>query len=174
MKRCAVRVAVQTQHQWLAGELAFWRWRAGVVEALPEWVATPLALQISGDWRAAADCWRALGCPYEEARAMADGDSVAQEQALLTFEALGARPAAATLRRAMRSRGIVRLPRGPRPTTRSNRFGLTGRHLEILTLLAAGFTNAEIGRRLSITPKTAEHQLRRCWPSSRSRRGRPR
>jgi DNA-binding NarL/FixJ family response regulator len=36
---------------------------------------------------------------------------------------------------------------------------LTGRQLEILTLLAAGFTNAEIGLRLSITPKTAEHHV---------------
>ena len=75
------------------------------------------------------------------------------------FEALGARPAAATLRRAMRAVGTVRLARGPRPSTRSNRYGLTTRQLEILSLLAAGFTNTEIGGRLSITSKTAEHHV---------------
>jgi DNA-binding NarL/FixJ family response regulator len=90
---------------------------------------------------------------------MADGDPVVQVQALLVLEGLGARPAAAAVRRAMREQGIQRLPRGPRPTTRGNRFGLTTRQLEILSLLAEGFTNAEIAGRLSITPKTAEHHV---------------
>jgi DNA-binding NarL/FixJ family response regulator len=36
---------------------------------------------------------------------------------------------------------------------------LTSRQLEILLLLAEGFTNAEIAQRMSISPKTAEHHV---------------
>lgn len=75
------------------------------------------------------------------------------------FDRLGARPSAAELRRVLRDHGIRRVPRGPRPTTRANRFGLTSRQLEILNLLALGCTNAQIASRLSIAPKTAEHHV---------------
>jgi DNA-binding NarL/FixJ family response regulator len=63
------------------------------------------------------------------------------------------------MRRGMRARGVTRVPRGPRATTRANRFGLTSRQLEILQLLAEGCTNGEIAERMSITPKTAEHHV---------------
>ena len=155
----AYPLTVQKRHPWLAGELAFWRWRAGADDPPPYWVAAPYALQIAGDWRAAAEAWRQLGCPYEEARALADGDTAAQVQALAIFDRLGARPAAADLRRAMRARGDAHLPRGPRPTTRANRFGLTNRQQEILELLGEGLSNAEIAERLVITPKTVEHHV---------------
>jgi DNA-binding CsgD family transcriptional regulator len=155
----AYPIAGQKRHGWLAGELASWRWRVGAADPPPDWVAAPFALQITGDWCAAAAAWRRLGCPYEAARARAEGDAAAQEQALATFDRLGARPAAAALRRVLRARGVARLPRGPWPTTRANRFGLTARQLEILGLLAEGFSNAEIAGRLSIAPKTAEHHV---------------
>jgi len=41
---------------------------------------------------AAADAWRALGCRFECARALSQGDEAAQREALALFEALGARP----------------------------------------------------------------------------------
>jgi DNA-binding CsgD family transcriptional regulator len=152
-------LAIDRRHQWLTGELAFWRWRAGAMDTPPDWIAPPYALHIAGQWHAAAEAWRERGCPYESARALADGDAVAQEQALLTFDSLGARPAAASVRRALRLRGVVRTPRGPRPSTRANKFGLTPRQLEILSLVAEGLSNAEIAERLSIAPKTAEHHV---------------
>jgi DNA-binding CsgD family transcriptional regulator len=152
-------LAIDKRHQWVAGELAYWRWRAGDSEGLPDWIAAPFRLHISGQWRAAAQAWRTAGCPYEEARALADGDYAAQEQALTIFDRMGARPAAAELRRRLRSQGIRPVPRGPHRATRANRFGLTSRQLEILGLLAEGMTNAEIARRLSIAPKTAEHHV---------------
>jgi DNA-binding CsgD family transcriptional regulator len=151
--------AVEKRHSWIAGELAFWRWRTGEAAEFPPWLAEPFARHIAGDWRAAAAEWERLGCPYEQARALADGDDAAQIQALAIFDRLGARPAAANLRRAMRHRGVVRLPRGPRPTTRANRYGLTARQVDILGLLADGLTNAEIAARLSIAPKTVEHHV---------------
>ena len=55
----------------MLGELAYWRWRAGSPEPPPDGIAEPFALQLSGDWRAAAERWRELGCPYESARALA-------------------------------------------------------------------------------------------------------
>ena len=155
--------AVQKQYRWGASELAFWRWSAlgQPFEAAPtpDWLAAPFALQMTGDWRAAADAWAGLGCPYEQARALAGGDVAAQEQAIVMYDELGARPAAAALRRLMRASGIVRLPRGPRATTRANRFRLTSRQLEILHLMAEDLSNLEIAERLSISPKTAEHHV---------------
>ena len=143
----------------MTGELAFWRWRCGSAAQPPDWIAAPYALHIAGDWPAAAAAWRELGCPYEEARALADGDVTAQTHALLLLDGLGAAPAAAMLRRTMRAQGVTSLPRGPRSTTRANRYGLTTRQVQILTLLAEGLSNPEIAGRLSITPKTAEHHV---------------
>jgi DNA-binding NarL/FixJ family response regulator len=59
----------------------------------------------------------------------------------------------------MRADGISNVPRGPRPTTRENPFGLTGRQLEILNLLGENLTNPEIAARLHISPKTVDHQV---------------
>ncbi len=42
---------------------------------------------------------------------------------------------------------------------RSGPSGLTDRQVEVLRLLAAGLSNREIGRRLSVTPRTAEHHV---------------
>jgi DNA-binding CsgD family transcriptional regulator len=151
--------AIERRHAGAAGELAYWRALSGATNAPPDWIAAPFAQQLAGDWQAAAESWRRLGCPYEQARALAEGDAEAQQGALALFDRLGARPAAAALRHTMRTSGMTRLTRGPRTTTRANQFGLTSRQLEILGLLAQGLTNAEIGQRLSITPRTAEHHV---------------
>lgn len=157
--RAAYDLAVSKQHAWFTGELAFWRWRAGDAVELPPWTARPFALHIAGDWRAAADEWQRLGCPYEQARALADGDYDAQTTALTIFEQLGAQPAADNLRRQMRRDGALRIPRGPRSSTRENPFGLTARQMDILHLIGAGLSNAEIAERLYISPKTVDHHV---------------
>ena len=46
--------AVSKRHAWYTGELAFWRWRAGDRFSPPDWIARPFALQIAGQWVAAA------------------------------------------------------------------------------------------------------------------------
>jgi ATP/maltotriose-dependent transcriptional regulator MalT len=152
-------LAVERRHVEGAGELAYWRRLSGATDAPPGWIAAPFAQQLASNWQAAAESWRKRGCPYEQARALADGDAEAQQRALALFDRLGAQPAAMALRRTMRASGLTRLTRGPRSATRGNQFGLTGRQLEILGLLAEGLTNAEIGERLSITPRTAEHHV---------------
>ena len=147
------------RHAWHTGELAFWRWHAGERVRLPAWTARPFAHQITGDWRRAAAAWQRLGCPYEQARALADGDEAAQLAALEIFDRLGARPDLERLRQRLRAEGVRRIPRGPRPGTRHNPFGLTAREVEIAGLLARALTNARIGARLHISPKTVDHHV---------------
>ena len=100
--RAVYDIAVSKEHPWIAGELAFWRWRAGDTFTPPAWIAKPFALQIAGDWRGAADEWEGRGCPYEQAMALMDGDEAAQLAALEIFERLGARPAIEKLKQKMR------------------------------------------------------------------------
>ena len=157
--QAALAVAQEKGHPWFIGELAFWRWRAGQLESAPANSAEPYALQISGDWRGAAASWERLGCPYEQARALADGDPPAQQQALLILDKLGARPAAEALRKQLQSAGVKGVLRGARPSTRSHSHGLTTREVEVLLLLCQGLRNAEIAARLSRSVRTVDHHL---------------
>ncbi len=152
-------LAVSKAHPWITAELGYWRWRAGDALSLPAWAAEPYALQMAGDWRAAAAAWQALGCHYEQARALADGDAEAQAAAVQIFDQLGAQPAAAAVRQQMRAAGVRQIPRGRRATTRENPFSLTGRQLDILRLLAEDLSNAEIAARLHLSPKTVGHHV---------------
>jgi len=97
-----------------------------------------------------------LGCPYEQARALADGDTTAQTAALVIFERLDAKPAIDDVRQRLRAAGIRNLPRS---TTRENPFGLTARQMDILTVVAEGLTNSEIAARLHLSPKTVDHHV---------------
>ena len=155
----AYGLAASHRHRWHVGEFSFWRWQAGEEIMPPGWCASPFTLQIRGDWHAAADAWRGLNCPYEEARALADGDEPARLRALEIFDRLGAAPAATILRQRMRNAGTRRIPRGPRGTTLQNPHGLTTREMGILGCLAGGLSNGQIGTRLHISPKTVDHHV---------------
>lgn len=152
-------LALSHRHGWYVGELAFWLWRAGQAVTLPEWAAEPFALQIAGEWRGAANAWAEMGCPYEQARALADGDTEALLEALIIFEQLEARPMVERVRQQLRDAGAATIPRGPRTATRENPFQLTNRQVQILALLTEELTNAEIAARLHISPKTVDHHV---------------
>jgi DNA-binding CsgD family transcriptional regulator/tetratricopeptide (TPR) repeat protein len=167
-EQCAAEAAVgfqaalHTGRPWYLGEVAIWLWRGGGLSDLSdplEEIAAPFSCQMAGDWCAAARAWEQIGCPYEQALALIDGDEAAQRTALAIFERLGAAPAAELTRKRLRQTGARGLPRGPRPTTRANPHGLTNRQLEILVLMAEGLRNLEIAERLSTTPKTIEHHV---------------
>lgn len=151
--------ALEVRDPWTLGELAYWRWRAGLLEEIPSGAAEPYALQIAGRWARAAMLWTQIGCPYEAASALLDGDEPALRQAHAEFERLGARPAAAIVARRLRELGVRDIPRGPRPATRAHPANLTDREFEVLGLIAEGFRNAEIARRLSVSAKTVDHHV---------------
>lgn len=156
----AFELAIERRSPWIAGELAWWRRRAGIQEEIPPFAAEPYALQMRGDWRRAAELWTVIGCPYGAALALADADDeAALRRALDQLQDLGARAAAAIVARRLRGRGARGLPRGPRPATRENSAGLTARELDVLALLAQGLRNAEIARRLVVSSKTVDHHV---------------
>ena len=153
-------LALRVGHAWDLGDLAEWRWRAGALDGPPAGCAEPQRLLLSGQPADAADAWLAIGDRYRAALALTeDPDPDRQLQAVALLDELGAEATARRVRRGLRARGIVNVPRGPRPSTRANPSGLTARQLEVLGLLATGATNVEIARQLFLTPKTVEHHV---------------
>jgi DNA-binding CsgD family transcriptional regulator/tetratricopeptide (TPR) repeat protein len=144
---------------WVASELAFRLWRAGELDDPPSAIVGPFALHMAGDWEGAAHEWERIGCPYEQAEALADGDEPAMRQALRIFSALGADAAGDRVRARMRSAGVRRVPSRPRASTRTAPAQLTRRQLEVLALIEAGLSNSEIADRLFISKKTAGHHV---------------
>jgi DNA-binding CsgD family transcriptional regulator len=145
---------------WWWSELAFWAWLAGARGPLPHADDEPLWLRSAGRPADAAAAWAAIGAPYQEALALAEtGDEAHLRRALRTFNALGARPLSKRVGASLRALGAKRIDRGPRAGTRSNPAQLTDRQVEVLGLLAGGFSNAEIAVRLVISPKTVDHHV---------------
>jgi DNA-binding CsgD family transcriptional regulator len=144
---------------WIFGELGWWLHKAGGLDRAPFFCARPYALQIDGRWREAAAAWAARGCPYERARALAEGDVPAQREALALFGEFRATIDAERARKALQAAGVRGVPRGRRASTQAHPFGLTTREAEVLRLLCEGLSNAEIAARLQRSVRTVDHHL---------------
>jgi DNA-binding CsgD family transcriptional regulator len=107
----------------------------------------------------AASLWKQLGCPYEQALALFEGDDSDKREAISIIQKLGANAVYNKLKFEMRSSGIKSIPRGIRKNTRSNPAHLTERELDVLQLLKDGMQNKEIGSKLFISAKTVDNHI---------------
>jgi ATP/maltotriose-dependent transcriptional regulator MalT len=120
----------------------------------------PFAVQARGDVRRAARLWAERGAPYHQAVALAESaDEADLVEALAILDRIGAIPVARRVRARLRELGVHSVPRGPSTTTRRNPGGLTGRQVEVLSLLAEGMTNAQIAERLVLSVRTVDSHV---------------
>jgi DNA-binding CsgD family transcriptional regulator len=153
-------VSIASPDAWLRGEAAAWCHRLGAPVADPCELHEPYALEIAGDWQRAAAWWTAHACPYDAAVAqLGSTDEAGIRAALNAFIALGATAAARLARRQLRVLGARSVPVGPRRATQAHPSGLTPRQQDVLTLLAAGSSNADIAAKLFISVKTVDHHV---------------
>ena len=150
---------IDSNNTWKIGELAFWIWKGGRLTEIPNNIAKPYFLQINGDWKGAADEWKKLGCLYQEAPALADGNEDSKRKALIILDSLGATATINLIKQQMRDCGIKKIPKGPRQSTKANPAGLTTRQLDVLNLVTNGHPNSEIANKLFISPKTVDHHI---------------
>jgi len=156
----AYALAVAVNQPWVTDELAFWMWRSGDQSIDLGRLETPFLMQVAGRWQDAAEYWRNIGAPYEQATALMDSEEAGDLlQSLELLDGLGAAPAASLVRKKMRDLGMRGIPRGPRTATRANPAGLTSRQQEVLSLVAEGMTNAEIAAAIFVSPKTVDHHV---------------
>jgi DNA-binding CsgD family transcriptional regulator/tetratricopeptide (TPR) repeat protein len=161
----ALEVRAASEHlrhvdPWDAWSVAIWLSRMQQPVDVPASPPEPYALELDGDWKAAAAQWEHLGSPYDAALVrMGSADETGLRDALITLEALTARAAATVVRRQMRALGVRTIPRGPRLTSRLAPAGLTAREQEVLALLSEGLPDREISRRLFISERTVHHHV---------------
>src|SRR4051794_16695109 len=157
--RSAYSVACREGRRAAIGELGIWLWRVGELSDLDDRAEEAYLLEVAGRAREAAAEWARLSMPYEAALCLAGSSDAADvKQAHEELSRLGATAVGHKIGPRLRELGRP-VPRGPRPTTRSNPGGMTEREWEIARLLALGLSNGEIAKQLVVSPKTVGHHV---------------
>jgi DNA-binding CsgD family transcriptional regulator len=152
------------------GELATWWQRCGMAGPRPgqeRGFPSPRSAELRGHQLAAATEWTRLGLPYEAALALmqvrGSDAGTALARAVTMLEAIEARPAAVLARKLAQRLGVAgQMPktrRGPYTAARHHPLGLTPHEQQVLALIAEGWSNKEVARSLSRSPRTIEHQV---------------
>ena len=155
-----VSVAAGSGDAYTRGAYAIWVRRTGSSADPPTGgIADVCALTLARAPLAAA-AWDRLGCGYEGALALLEvADEASTRAALERFDKLGATAAARRARQHLRTLGARSIPSGVRATTRTHPRGLTSRERQVLDLLCAGRTNAQICAELVISERTVDHHV---------------
>lgn len=142
----------------LRAQLAFWAHRLGWQPPDGE-IGGPPGLELRGQQEAAAHEWESRGYPVHAAITRATTEGADLDAIFAMLLGIGADGVTRGLRRELQRRGVKRIPRGERPTTRENPAGLTTREMEVMRLLVAGMSNVAIAGDLYISEKTAGHHV---------------
>src|SRR5262249_19341646 len=118
-------LAIAHSQPWEQGELSWWLCLAGEHRQAPAAPASPFALMLAGEHRAAAGEWRELSCPLWSAYALAFSPRLRDAQECLEIlDGLGVPALRHAVLRDRHARGLA-VPRGPRATRRASPAGLT-------------------------------------------------
>lgn len=157
--KVGIELAKNLPNVYMNSEFAIWLQRARKHEIdFPEWYE-PYKLLRKGKASLAADFWHKIGCEYERAFALFEGNEDDKRNALTILQQLGAEAIYKKLKMEMRSSGIKKIPRGLRESTKSNPAQLTNREIEVIHLLKKGDQSKQIAQTLFISTKTVDHHI---------------
>jgi len=160
MQEAEARYFPKKTFSWHYTEFAYWKYKCGF-PIPPKEIELNGAYceEMNGHCEIAASQWKELGCNYQQALALTEGNEEDQKQALYLLDELGATATHSFLKSKMKLRGVKSIPRGLRESTRGNPSQLTNRQIDVLHLLKEGLQNAEIADKLFISAKTVDHHI---------------